>query len=68
MKMEEKRKSFAVIKEIPGPNGIIETFIVDAHSEVLEFDSFDEADSIAKITETDSNHEYKYKTRTLGAG
>jgi hypothetical protein len=64
--MEEKQKSFAVIKEIPGPNGIIETVIVDAHSEVLEFDSFDEADNIAKIMEVNSNHGYKYKVRTVG--
>ena len=64
--MEEKQKSFVVIKKIPGPNGMIETVIVDAHSEVLEFDSFDEADNIAKIMETNSNHGYKYKVRTVG--
>lgn len=64
--MEEKEKSFSVIKEILGPNGMIETVIVDAHSEVLEFDSFDEADNIAKIMEVNSNHAYKYKVRTVG--
>ena len=64
--MEEKQKSFVVIKKIPGSNGMIETVIVDAHSEVPEFDSFDEADNIAKIMEANSNHGYKYKVRTVG--
>ena len=45
---------------------MIETVIVDAHSEVLEFDSFDETDNIAKIMEANSNHGYKYKVRTVG--
>ncbi len=64
--MEEKQKSFVVIKKIPGSNGIIETVMVDTHSEVLEFDSFDDADNLAKIMEANSNHGYKYKVRAVG--
>jgi len=64
--MSEKQKSFAIIKEIPGPLGITETLMIDTHSEVLEFDSFEEAEQIAKIMEANSNNGYKYRVRQVG--
>jgi hypothetical protein len=65
--MEKHKESFAIIKEMSEPNGKSETLIVDTHSEVLEFDLFEEADNIAKIMEANSNHGYKYRVRKVGS-
>jgi len=64
--MANHEKSFAIIKEILGPNGKSETLIVDAHSEILEFNTYEEADHVAKIMEANSNHGYKYRVRPSG--
>lgn len=65
--MSEHKPSFAIVKEITHALGKSGTLIVDTHSEVLEFDTFEEAESIAKIMEANSNHGYKYRVRPLGS-
>jgi hypothetical protein len=65
--MSEHKPSFAIVKEITHVLGKSETLIVDTHSEVLEFDTFEEAESITRIMEANSNHGYKYRVRPLGS-
>lgn len=58
---------FVIVKYIPNENGVeMPVLIVDTHSEVLEFDTPEEAEKIRKIFQSNTDSGYKYLVKKVG--
>ena len=62
-----KKEAYCIIKKmIPGPNSRTQhVIIVDSGSEIMEFDTKEEADSLAKLFEINSDSGYEYTVRKI---
>ena len=57
---------FVIVKFIKNNKGVeMPVIIIDTHNEVLEFDTFDEADKMRDIMEKNSDSGYKYEVRKI---
>ena len=62
-----KKEAYCIIKKmIPGQNSRTQhVIIVDSGSEIMEFDTKEEADSLAKLFEINSDSGYEYTVRKI---
>lgn len=59
-------RGFCIIKELVLPNGKTQNVILlDGGAEVLEFQTWEEAEHIANLFETNSDSGYKYRVRKI---
>jgi len=57
---------FVIVKFIKNNKGVeMPVIIIDTHNEVLEFESFEEADKMRDIMETNSDSGYKYEVKKI---
>jgi hypothetical protein len=62
----EKENRFCIIKELKLKNGNVQhVILLDGGAEVLEFSTWEEADHIATLFETNSDSGYKYRVRKI---
>jgi archaellum biogenesis ATPase FlaH len=57
---------FVILKFIKNNKGVeMPVIIIDTHNEVLEFDTFEEADKMRDIMEKNSDSGYKYEVKKI---
>ena len=57
---------YCIIKKMKHNDEItLNVIVLDHHEEVLEFDSFEEAEKMAKIFETNSDSGYEYVVKKI---
>jgi hypothetical protein len=57
---------FVIVKFIKNSRGVeMPVIIIDTHNEVLEFESFEEADKMRDIMEKNSDSGYKYEVKKI---
>jgi archaellum biogenesis ATPase FlaH len=57
---------YVILKFIKNNKGVeMPVIIIDTHNEVLEFDTFDEADKMRDIMEKNSDSGYKYEVKKI---
>jgi hypothetical protein len=57
---------FVIVKFIKNSRGVeMPVIIIDTHNEVLEFESFEEAEKMRDIMEKNSDSGYKYKVKKI---
>jgi archaellum biogenesis ATPase FlaH len=57
---------YVILKFIKNNKGVeMPVIIIDTHNEVLEFDTFEEADKMRDIMEKNSDSGYKYEVRKI---
>jgi hypothetical protein len=57
---------FVIVKFIKNNKGVeMPVIIIDTHNEVLEFESFEEADKMRDIMEKNSDSGYKYEVKKI---
>jgi len=57
---------FVIVKFIKNNRGVeMPVIIIDTHNEVLEFDTYDEAEKMRDIMEKNSDSGYKYKVKKI---
>jgi len=57
---------FVILKYIKNNKGVeMPVIIIDTHNEVLEFDTYEEADKIRDIMEKNSDSGYKYEVKKI---
>jgi hypothetical protein len=57
---------FVIVKFIKNSKGVeMPVIIIDTHNEVLEFESFEEADKMRDIMEKNSDSGYKYEVKKI---
>lgn len=58
---------YVIIKEMLNSKGIIiNVILTDAQSEVWEFDTFEEADKMREMFQSNSDSGYNYKVKKIG--
>jgi len=58
---------FVIVKYIPNENGVeMPVLIVDTHSEVLEFDTPEEAEKVRVLFQANTDSGYKYVVKKVG--
>lgn len=58
---------YVIIKEMKNQNGIyVNVILVNSQSEIWEFETFDEAEKMRQIFETNSDSGYTYKVKKIG--
>lgn len=58
---------YVIIKEMMNQNGIyVNVILVNSQSEIWEFETFDEAEKMRQIFETNSDSGYTYKVKKIG--
>jgi archaellum biogenesis ATPase FlaH len=57
---------YVILKFIKNNKGVeMPVIIIDTHNEVLEFDTFEEADKMRDIMEKNSDSGYKYEVKKI---
>jgi len=57
---------FVIVKFIKNNRGVEMTvIIIDTHNEVLEFETYDEAEKLRNLMETNSDSGYKYEVKKI---
>jgi hypothetical protein len=57
---------FVIVKFIKNNKGVeMPVIIIDTHNEVLEFESFEEAEKMRDIMEKNSDSGYKYEVKKI---
>lgn len=60
--------SYLIIKEIKSNNGkVLPVVLLDPHSEVMEFETQEEADKIAAVLNINSDSGHNYRVKRIGA-
>jgi len=58
---------YVIVKYIPNENGIeMPVLIIDTHSEVLEFDTPEEAEKVKELFQANTDSGYKYLVKKVG--
>jgi hypothetical protein len=58
---------YVIVKYIPNIKGIeMPVLIVDTHSEILEFDTQEEADKVKELFQTNTDSGYRYEVKKIG--
>jgi hypothetical protein len=63
--MDSNRKSYAIVKTFKKNDKIETILLVDTHSEIWEFDNFDEAQLLADILTKNSDSGWVYFVRSI---
>jgi len=59
--------SYLIIKEIKSDNGkVLPVVLLDSHSDVMEFDTMEEADKMATMLNINSDSGHTYRTKKIG--
>ena len=57
---------FVILKYIKNNKGVeMPVIIIDTHNEVLEFDTYEEADKMRDIMEKNSDSGYRYEVKKI---
>ena len=57
---------FVIIKFIKNSRGVeMPVIIIDTHNEVLEFETYDEAEKLRNLMEANSDSGYKYEVKKI---
>lgn len=56
---------YVIIKHVPNHKGVIMPVILIKGTEVMEFDTFEEAEKIKEIFESNSDSGYKYEVKKI---
>lgn len=58
---------YVIVKYIPNENGIeMPVLIIDTHSEVLEFDTPEEAEKVKALFQANTDSGYRYVVKKVG--
>ena len=59
--------SYLIIKEIKSDNGkVLPVVLLDSHSDVMEFDTMEEADKMAAVLNVNSDSGHTYLVKKIG--
>ena len=59
--------SYLIIKEIKSDNGkVLPVVLLDSHSDVMEFDTMEEADKMAAVLNVNSDSGLTYRVKKIG--
>jgi hypothetical protein len=59
--------SYVIIKEVKSMNGqVLPVILLDSHSDVMEFETEERADSMAEILNVNSDSGHIYRVRKVG--
>ena len=59
--------SYLIIKEIKSDNGkVLPVVLLDSHSDVMEFDTREEADKMAAVLNVNSDSGHTYRVKKIG--
>ena len=59
--------SYLIIKEIKSDNGkVLPVVLLDSHSDVMEFDTMEEADKMAAVLNVNSDSGHIYRVKKIG--
>jgi len=59
--------SYLIIKEIKSNNGkVLPVVLLDSHSDVMEFDTREEADKMAAVLNVNSDSGHTYRVKKIG--
>ena len=57
---------FVIVKFIKNSRGVeMPVIIIDTHNEVLEFETYDEAEKLRNLMEANSDSGYKYEVKKI---
>ena len=57
---------FVIVKFIKNNRGVeMPDIIIDTHNEVLEFETYEEAEKLRNLMETNSDSGYKYEVKKI---
>ena len=57
---------FVIVKFIKNNRGVeMPVIIIDTHNEVLEFETYEEAEKLRDLMETNSDSGYKYEVKKI---
>jgi hypothetical protein len=57
---------FVIVKFIKNNRGVeMPVIIIDTHNEVLEFETYDEAEKLRNLMEANSDSGYKYEVKKI---
>jgi archaellum biogenesis ATPase FlaH len=57
---------FVIVKFIKNNRGVeMPVIIIDSHNEVLEFETYEEAEKLRNLMETNSDSGYKYEVKKI---
>ena len=57
---------FVILKFIKNSRGVeMPVIIIDTHNEVLEFETYDEAEKLRNLMEANSDSGYKYEVKKI---
>ena len=57
---------FVIVKFIKNNRGVeMPVIIIDSHNEVLEFETYEEAEKLRDLMETNSDSGYKYEVKKI---
>jgi hypothetical protein len=57
---------FVIVKFIKNNKGVeLPVILIDTHYEVLEFETYDEAEKLRNLMETNSDSGYKYEVKKI---
>jgi hypothetical protein len=57
---------FVIVKFIKNNRGVeMPVIIIDTHNEVLEFETYEEAEKLRNLMETNSDSGYKYEVKKI---
>ena len=59
--------TYLIIKEIKSDNGkVLHVVLLDSHSDVMEFDTMEEADKMAAVLNVNSDSGHTYRVKKIG--
>ena len=59
--------SYVIIKEVKSMNGqVLPVVLLDSHSDVMEFDTMEEADKMAAVLNVNSDSGHTYRVKKIG--
>ena len=59
--------SYLIIKEIKSDNGkVLPVVLLDSHSDVMEFDTMEEADKMTSVLNVNSDSGHTYRVKKIG--
>lgn len=57
---------FVIIKHVKNKSGVkVPVILINGHSEILEFDTLEEAESMRSLFEQNSDSGYKYEVKKI---
>ena len=64
--LQKRKNMFVIIKHVKNKSGVkVPVILINGHSEILEFDTLEEAESMRSLFEQNSDSGYKYEVKKI---